>query len=267
MSLDGQCAGPSYPGQSSVIVADFRVAPGAGFEWHSHDEHQLAWAATGVLIVHASIGTYVLPPSRALWIPAGTRHETLAAGETIMRSAYLRPDRAPIAWDRPTPVAVPPLLAEVIGYLDSGVAEGPARLRAEGLLYDLLRPVPTTTIELRLPQDPRAREVAEALLGDLRDRRSLAAWGRQVGASERTLARAFTQDTGVPSGRWRTLARLRAALPLLAAGSAVALVAETVGYETASAFVAAFRRETGVTPRRYFTSAPTRVDERAPAAV
>jgi AraC-like DNA-binding protein len=39
---------------------------------------------------------------------------------------------------------------------------------------------------------------------------------------------------------------------MLAAGDAVGRVATRVGYERPSAFVAAFRRELGVTPTAYF---------------
>ncbi len=73
-----------------------------------------------------------------------------------------------------------------------------------------------------------------------------------VGASERTLARAFQAGAGIPFGRWRILLRLQAALPALAAGQPVGAVARRVGYESASAFVAAFRLETGLTPAAYF---------------
>ena len=46
--------------------------------------------------------------------------------------------------------------------------------------------------------------------------------------------------------------RLQAALHLLADGEQVGTVARLVGYDRASAFVAAFRRETGMTPATYF---------------
>jgi AraC-like DNA-binding protein len=91
-----------------------------------------------------------------------------------------------------------------------------------------------------------------ALLANPADKRTLAEWGREAGASERTLARAFLAGTGIPFGRWRTLLRLQAALPALAAGVPVSAVARQAGYDTASAFVAAFRRETGLTPAAYF---------------
>jgi AraC-like DNA-binding protein len=66
----------------------------------------------------------------------------------------------------------------------------------------------------------------------------------------------------MPFGQWRRLARLHAALPRLAAGQAVGIVARHVGYETPSAFVAAFRRETGFTPAAYFSrrGAPIAID-------
>jgi AraC-like DNA-binding protein len=76
--------------------------------------------------------------------------------------------------------------------------------------------------------------------------------GRKVGASGRTLERSFLAQTGLSFGRWRTLLRLKAALPRLASGEPVSAVAGDIGYESASAFVAAFRRETGVTPADYF---------------
>jgi AraC-like DNA-binding protein len=105
---------------------------------------------------------------------------------------------------------------------------------------------------VRFPDDQIAGPVARALRENPADQRTAADWGRAVGASERTLARAFVTETGLPFGRWRTLLRMQAALPLLAAGEAAGRVAHRVGYEAPSAFTAAFRRETGVTPAAYF---------------
>lgn len=227
---------------------------GTRFEWHDHHEHQLAWSPEGVLVVRTRAGSYVLPPTRALWIPAGTSHETQASGAAVLRSVYVRTGNCPIAWDRPTPVGVSPLLRELIPHLEDPLPTE-QRLRAEALLFDLLAPLEVAAVDIRLPEDERAYRVAEALLSDPGDGRTLEAWGRQVGASSRTLARAFLAETGLSFGRWRTLARLQAALLQLAEGRAVGLVASRVGYRTPSAFVAAFRAHTGVTPGRYFDAA------------
>ena len=48
------------------------------------------------------------------------------------------------------------------------------------------------------------------------------------------------------------LFRLQASLRYLAEGIPVSAVAPLVGYRTTSAYVAAFRAHTGVTPGRYF---------------
>jgi AraC-like DNA-binding protein/uncharacterized RmlC-like cupin family protein len=240
---------------AAVTVATFPMAAGARFDWHTHPDHQLAWACAGVLGVITETATWVLPPSRALWIPAGLPHETFSSGRSTMRALYVRPDLCPISWPAPTPVAARQLLAELIAYLDSEPLDPQRRARAEAVLVDLLQPVTMATIEVRQPGEERARQVAQALGRNPADKRSLAEWGRYAGASGRTLARSFLADTGVPFGRWRTLLRLQTALSALAAGEPVSNVARHVGYETSSAFVAAFRRETGLTPAAYFRPA------------
>jgi AraC-like DNA-binding protein len=236
-----------------VFVANFPMRPGDRFEWHTHTDHQLAWAPHGVLTVFTDAATFVLPPSRALFVPAGDRHEVRTTSTATMRPLYIRPRSFPITWTRPTPVVATPLLAELIDHLDSSSITPDARKRAEAVLADLLQPIAVRTIDVPMPAGGPAREVADALVGQPEDDRPLAQWGPVVGASERTLARAFVADTGIPFGRWRTLVRLRAALPLLADGSTITTVSRQIGYRTPSAFVAAFKRETGLTPGTYFT--------------
>lgn len=250
MSPNGQLA-PTADA-AAILLSTFPMESGKRFAWHSHDRHQLAWAADGVLTVVAETHTWVLPPTRALWIPAGIVHETIAAEKATMRTPYFKPQLCPIAWAAPQPVAVTPLLAELIGHLSEGPLQAAERSRAEAVLLDLLEPVATTTIEVTMPIDERALDVARGLLADPSDTRSLAEWGHTVGASGRTLTRAFLAGTGIPFSRWRTAVRLRAALPHLASGEPIGAVADRVGYQTPSAFVAAFRRETGLTPGAYF---------------
>jgi AraC-like DNA-binding protein len=249
---DDCCAADEIDGDAAVIVATFPMPVGLVFDWHTHDDHQLAWAASGVLTVRTAESAWVLPPTRALWIPAGVRHETLSAGAATMRSAYVRPDRCAISWREPTPVAASSLLAELIGYLEDRHLDPDRRAHAEAVLVDQLQPVAMTTVDVPMPSDDRARDVAQGIAADPADNRTLAEWGREVGASERTLARAFLGDTGLSFGRWRTLMRVQVALAQLASGHPVGWVARQVGYESDSAFVQAFRRETGVTPASYF---------------
>jgi AraC-like DNA-binding protein len=235
-----------------IAACMFPMAPGDMFDWHTHDDDQLAWASRGVISVVTDTATWLLPPSRALWIPAGVRHEVRAQGTTTMRSLYVKTALLAIDWTSPTVVGARPLLLVLVEYLGDETLSSARRERAAALLADVLEPLAVTTIDVRLPADARARTVAEALLQDPAESRTLTSWGRQVGASGRTLERAFLAETGVPFSRWRTLARLNASLPLLASGRAISYVAPAVGYESTSAFVAAFHREVGLTPTAYF---------------
>ena len=248
MSQDGQ----RPPEGQALVVVSFPMPRGSVFDWHTHDDHQIAWAPSGVLMVRTDSTAWVLPPTRALWIPAGVRHETLSTSSATMQAVYVRPNLCSIAWTTCTPVAAGPLLAELISYLADPELDAAARSRGEAVLIDLLRPMSMATIEVPMPHDDRALDVAKALRVDPSDTRTLEEWGRRIGASERTLARSFLADTGLSFGRWRTRLRLSVALADLATGTSVSTVARAVGYESSSAFVAAFQRETGATPGTYF---------------
>jgi AraC-like DNA-binding protein len=168
-----------------------------------------------------------------------------------MVSVYIPPARSPVTWTTPTVLDTTGLLGSLLEYL-GGDLEVDARERAEAVLWDQIAAVPATTLALPMPRDERARRVADELLANVADERSLTEWGAACGASARTLARLFTSETGMTFAQWRTNARLAAALRLLAAGESTARAAAAVGYANPSAFVAAFRREIGTTPGAYF---------------
>ena len=118
MSLDGHIVSVVPPGAGAVVLGEFDLAPNTWFPWYSHDHHhQLAWAAGGVVLVNVGDAHWVLPPSRALWLPAETTHRTGASGKAQLRGVYVDPVRCPLTWRRPEMVAVSPLLRELLTYL------------------------------------------------------------------------------------------------------------------------------------------------------
>jgi len=238
-------------GVGAIVVGNFPLSSGEWIPAHRHPQHQLAWTRSGVLSVAVDDTYWVLPPTRALWLPAGVVHRTGATRDAVLCSLYLEPDRCGLDWAEPTPVGVDGLLAHLIAYLNRTDLADDVRLRAEPVVLDLLRPLPVTPIDVPRPVDERVCAVADALLADPADPRSLEAHARAIGVSRRTLTRLFVQDTGMSFDRWRTHLRLRSALSLLAEGQPVSRVARTVGYATPSAFLAAFRRTVGTSPRRY----------------
>jgi AraC-like DNA-binding protein len=235
---------------SAIELMRFEMVQGQAFDLHAHDPHQLAWASTGVLMVDTTDRFWVLPPHLALWIPSGVPHAPAALRETVMRGIYFDPDRCPLRWDRPTVLVISPLARQLIEYL-AGELPGDARVRAEAVLLDVLRSVDAAPISVPMPADDRARDVARMLLDNPADSRSLEQFARDIGSSPRTLLRLFLSETGLTFNEWRVHARLQAAIAHLAEGRPVASVAGQVGYATGSAFVAAFRRVTGLTPATY----------------
>lgn len=236
-----------------IELDEYRMGSGDNFGRHAHDAHQLAWAPSGVL--HAEVGDrrWVLPPSQAFWIPSAVEHDLRATRPALLYCLYFDVDACPIRWTAATVVAIEPLSREILCQLARAPGESAARRRLETVLFDHLAPLHVGGLQLVLPVDERARAVADALCAEPADGRTLEAWGRDVGASARTLARLFDAETGMSFSDWRMHARLQRSLDLLAQGTPVALVAARVGYASPSAFVAAFRRQYGDTPRAHFS--------------
>ncbi len=118
------------------------------------------------------------------------------------------------------------------------------------MVLDVLRPSPRALL-VQLPTSPLLRPIVDVVRADPADQRTLAGWATALGCSTRTLTRAFRAETGTSFARWVASVRAQHAVRLLALGFEVEVVAEAVGYRSASAFGAAFRRTTGMTPGRF----------------
>ena len=222
---------------------------------HRHAKAQLVHASSGVMTVTTDVGTWVVPPQRAVWVPEATDHAIRMSGQVTMRTIYLEPGVARQMPNHCCVVTVTPLLRELVWRASSMEPLYPLGGREERLmevLVDELQAAQTTPLHLPTPSDPRLRRVTNALLADPADKRGLAAWARTAGASPRTLDRLFRRHTGMTFGAWRQQLRLLRALEQLASGEAVTSVALSLGYDSLSAFITMFRRNLGETPGRYF---------------
>ena len=62
---------------------------------HRHRRSQMLYGASGVIIVATEQGNWVVPPQRAIWIPAGASNTRfLMLGAVATRSIYLEPAAA-----------------------------------------------------------------------------------------------------------------------------------------------------------------------------
>jgi len=228
---------------------------GCDIPLHRHAWGQLIYARAGVMTVTvaspAPHGSWVVPPQRAVWVPAETDHRIRCGTRLSMRTLYVAPQTRVLP-DTCCVVNIAPLLRELI--LASVEAPGPARRRQliTALILDEIRAATVAPLHLPEPSDPRLIRITSALREQPGDARTLGAWARDAGASTRTLSRLFVGQTGMTFRQWQRQARLLAALVRLAEGESVTSIAFELGYDSPSAFISAFRRALGKTPRRYF---------------
>ena len=228
---------------------------GTWIEPHIHAAHQIVHARDGIMRVFSTGGVWVVPPGRALWVPANTEHSILCISAVSMRTVYLRGQHATfsrecVVWN------VSSLLRELI----IRVAGGDCRGQDEHLLALLISEISsidTVPVHLPQPEDRKLNAMTDALLAHPDDSRTLESWAAKLGMSPRNLIRRFKKQTGLTFRQWRQQVRLLAALERLAEGQAVTSVALDVGYESPSAFVAMFRDTFGVPPGKYFAHKPT----------
>jgi AraC-like DNA-binding protein len=238
------------------IVRSFRVelSGGSTIDPHHHAWHQLVYASHGALEVTTPQRTWLVPSRRAVWVPADARHSILVIGRTLVETIYVAAELDENTLPACTAIDVNDLLRALVieiarrGTLDE---RDPAHCRLAGVLLDQIRGATQLELQVPMPNDDRALAVARAILDDPTTKEPLATLARRAAASERTIARIFVQETGMTFARWRATARFVRAVRDLAGGKAIGEVAGDVGYDSASAFISAFKRAFGVTPGRY----------------
>ncbi len=238
---------------------------------HTHAWHQFLYTATGVVRVATADTTWVVPPSRAIWIPSGVTHAVTILEEARMRSLYVLPAASALPADACRVVEVSHLLRELIAELGTAPTEADGRRErlVSDLILDELRIAEQLRVGVALPRDKRLSALCAALIDDPASNLTLEQWAPRVGASARTLARLFVDDLGTTFAKWRQQMRLAHAAPLVARGWPLARVAAELGYGSQSAFSAMFRRTFGKSPSLFFgtveTSRVTRAGGKAAA--
>lgn len=271
--LDPQRYGPSMGrpvrAKARVLTADLQVEP------HSHAWGQLAFSATGVARITAGRSTFIVPPSRAVWIPPNVEHAVTVLEDADMRTVYLHqpagevgPDVPPAqqpVWRECRVLEVTALMRELV--LELARVPAPERDTAGGfpveeptererclaaLILDEMRQAKPVPLGVALPADKRLRALCEAVLNEPGRHATLAGWAAEVGASPRTVARLFRDELQTSFVQWRQQVLLAKALSLSARKRPMSHIAAELGYASASAFTAMVTRSVGMPPSRFF---------------
>ncbi|KGS12255.1 AraC family transcriptional regulator, partial [Pseudomonas coronafaciens] len=103
-----------------------------------------------------------------------------------------------------------------------------------------------------LPRHPRLLGLCNELIEEPGQLITLHDWADRLGTSEKTLMRLFQRETGLSFRGWRQRARLLSSLSALEEGASVTRTALACGYDSTSAFIAAFKGLFGYTPGDLF---------------
>lgn len=246
-----------------IRVRSRPMPAGVRIAMHMHAWAQVAYASRGVLRLAIESSTWVVPPSRAIWVPPNVLHEVFVVEDAYLRTLYIDESAVPRGLETCRVMEVSALLREVIAAIDANDLD-PSRENLLGALAldELTRAVPLP-LSVPMPLEKRLRALCEALLANPGNADPLEYWAATVGASTRTIARLFRQELGMSFSQWRQQAVLARAIPLLNQGRALSQIAQQLGYQSQSAFSAMFRRAFGESPRAFMIRGHERVPENA----
>jgi len=249
------------------LSTDTRVVP------HHHACAQIALSATGVVRMTMADGSFIVPPSRALWIPPGVEHAVSVVEDAELLTLYLHQPRGRFGpqvaraldapWRHCRVLEVSPLLRALALELDArpdarGLSLGAEELQREqrlsALLFDELRRARPVPLGIALPRDKRLRALCEAMLDEPTRHATIDGWASDAGASARTIARLFRSELQTSFVQWRQQVLLARAVTLAARKLPMASIAAELGYASASAFSAMVRRSVGAPPSRFLLS-------------
>lgn len=237
-----------------VIPIRIEAQDAASASAHAHPRGQLIYASHGVVRVVTPMGTWLVPPTQAIWIPPDVEHDVFFPGKVTLFSLFVAKAECDQLTKACTVIKVSTLLRElIIRACDWGDAYRPqdAGYRFMQVLIDEMARAETTNIDLPSAKDERLIRVTEALAMSLRANPCQEQLAKLACVSPRTLARLFVQETGMTLGEYNRRFMVHQAISQLSAGKTVTAVAFNLGYRNPTSFVEMFRKTLGVSPKKY----------------
>lgn len=224
-------------------------------EWHSHERNQLIYASKGVLSITTPTGSYIIPPQRALWIPAHVKHTAFCRSEVSLRTLYID-----TLSKRNFPAECKVIgVSDLLRALILQAVNIPSLYEVDSrnghimqLILDEIEAMPIDPLLIPMPSEKRLVRICQAFLKEPAENKDLDELASDASMSRRTFTRLFRQQTGMSFSTWRQQVRLLEALSRISAGAPITTVSLDVGYNSPSAFTSMFHKTFGVPPSKYF---------------
>lgn len=244
------------PDSSSAAALAFRVRvtqTSQEIPFHYHRKGQLILALHGGVTTEVQQAMWMVPTHYAVWIPSNMPHSNRVTANARLSFLFIEPGSVGMP-EQCCTLKISPLVRELILHLATIPYDNlndPTVQRLTQVLFDELPKQPIEQLELPISGNTRIREMVNLMARDLQDKRPLSSWADTFAMSERNLARLIVKETGLNFRRWRQQLQLIIALRLLVGGQNVQQVAESLGYDSTTAFITMFKKALGTTPGRY----------------
>jgi len=237
-----------------VTVVSRSIAANSVVDKHSHRWGQFVYANKGVLLVVTATDRYIVPPEQGVWLLPEIEHEVSTISKVELTSFYFDNNLLNELPDQCCVLRVSDFLKTLIleashitnDYLWSG---------ADGLLLRLilnrLSLAPNIIFQLPYPKDSRLLTMLSLIQKEPSNGFNLAQWGKEIGASSRTLSRLFKKETGLSYSTWRQRLNVQIAISELSKGKSITSISLYLGYDSPSAFTHKFKENTGMAPSFY----------------
>jgi len=245
----------SSPELPAPIMFRSAHVPALGlYPQHHHAWGEFVYAFSGVMEVKLAQQHLLAPPQYGIWLPPDVEHIGMNRLEAHYCSLYVARDGCGALPATACALTVSPLVRAMLNHLRQQApmpVDTPQNTRLMQVLVDQLAQAGCANSYLPHSDDPLLAPVLQALHDDPGDNRGVADFARGYHTTERTLVRRCQRELGLSLTEWRQRLRVVKALPRLEAGDKVESIALDLGYGSASAFIAMFRRLMEVTPDEY----------------
>ena len=241
---------PELPVIPLMMEVDRAASPAA----HAHPRGQLVYASSGIVRVVTPEGTWLSPPTQAVWIPPNISHETYFQSKVTLYSLFIATAGSATLPKKCTVLKVSSLLREMIFRSlkwNDQYKFGDEGFRFMQVLIDEISRSQPTNIDLPSAKDSRLIRVANELITNVKPIPDLDYLAKIACVSSRTLTRLFIKETGLTLGEWNRRLLIQIALNELNQGASVQTVTVNLGYKNASTFIEMFKSVLGVSPMRY----------------
>lgn len=220
----------------------------------AHQKGQLLYCNKGVIHFYCQGRYFLLPPSKAAWIPPGLKHDVHSITHVSYRSLYIDVKEFLPLPKQMQILQVEPLLKCLIEKccsFEPGYSKNSHEFRMASVIIDAINAAIELPLSLPIPTEKRLLVLFHSILKAPGETKTVNDYAKLINITPRTLNRITQKEIGMSFEKWRLELRLMHAFELLDCGYSITQISQSLGYSNDSSFIARFKQWVGETPAKY----------------